>query len=72
MNFADRLQGNLLLIHGSGDENVKYGFTLQLADALIANNKQFDMMIYPNQRHDLDDVRLHLFTRMTDYFLEKL
>lgn len=72
MNFADRLQGNLLLIHGTGDENVKYGFTLQLADALIAANKQFDMMIYPNQRHDLDDVRLHLFTRMTDYFLEKL
>ena len=72
MNFADELQGNLLLIHGTGDENVKYGFTLQLADALIANNKQFDMMIYPNQRHDLDDVRLHLFTRMTDYFLEKL
>ncbi len=72
MNFADKLQGNLLLIHGTGDENVKYGFTLQLADALIANNKQFDMMIYPNQRHDLDDVRLHLFTRMTDYFMEKL
>ena len=72
MNFADRLQGNLLLIHGTGDENVKYGFTLQLANALIAANKQFDMMIYPNQRHDLDDVRLHLFTRITDYFLEKL
>ena len=72
MNFAGRLQGNLLLIHGTGDENVKYGFTLQLADALIAANKQFDMMIYPNQRHDLDDVRLHLFTRITDYFLEKL
>ena len=72
MNFADKLQGNLLLIHGTGDENVKYGFSLQLADALIAANKQFDMMIYPNQRHDLDDVRLHLFTRMTNYFLEKL
>ncbi len=72
MNYADKLQGNLLLIHGTGDENVKYGFTLQLADALIARNKQFDMMIYPNQRHDLDDVRLHLFTRITDYFLEKL
>ena len=72
MNFAGKLQGNLLLIHGTGDENVKYGFTLQLADALIVANKQFDMMIYPNQRHDLDDVRLHLFTRMTDYFLEKL
>ncbi len=72
MNFADKLQGNLLLIHGSGDENVKYGFTLQLADALIAHNKQFDMMIYPNQRHDLDDVRRHLFTRMSNYFREKL
>ena len=72
MNFADKLQGNLLLIHGTGDENVKYAFTLQLADTLIAHNKQFDMMIYPNQHHDLDDVRLHLFTRITNYFLEKL
>ena len=72
MNFADKLQGNLLLIHGTGDENVKYGFTLQFADALIAHNKQFDMMIYPNQHHDLDDVQLHVFTKITDYFLEKL
>ena len=72
MNFADKLQGNLLLIHGTGDENVKYAFTLQLADALIAHNKQFDMMIYPNQHHDLDDVQLHVFTRITNYFLEKL
>lgn len=72
MNFADKLQGNLLLIHGTGDENVKYGFTLQFADALIAHNKQFDMMIYPNQHHDLDDVQLHVFTKITDYFLERL
>ena len=72
MNFADKLQGNLLLIHGTGDENVKYAFTLQLADALIAHNKQFDMMIYPNQHHNLDDVQLHVFTRITNYFLEKL
>ena len=72
MNFADKLQGNLLLIHGTGDENVKYAFTLQFADALIAHNKQFDMMIYPNQHHELNDVQLHVFTRITNYFLEKL
>ena len=72
MNFAEKLEGELLLIHGSGDENVKYGFTLQFADALIAANKQFDMMIYPNQHHELDDVQMHVFTRISNYFFEKL
>ena len=72
MNFADKLQGNLLLIHGTGDENVKFAFTLQFADALIAHNKQFDMMVYPNRHHEFHDAQLHLFTRITNYFLEKL
>ena len=72
MNFADKLVGDLLLIHGTGDENVKFAFTLQFADALIAHNKQFDMMIYPNQHHGIRDAQLHVFTRITNYFLEKL
>ena len=72
VNFADRLQGKLLLIHGTGDENVKYAFTLQFADALIKHDKQFDMMIYPNQHHDILDHQQHVFTTMTRYFLENL
>ncbi len=72
INYADKLEGNLLLIHGTGDENVKFGFTLQFADALIAKNKQFDMMVYPNQHHGIRDFQLHVFTKITNYFLDKL
>jgi dipeptidyl-peptidase-4 len=71
-NYADRLQGKLLLIHGTGDENVKFAFTLQFADALIRANKQFDMLVYPNQRHGIADSRLHVFSTMTRYFRENL
>jgi dipeptidyl-peptidase-4 len=72
INYADKLEGNLLLIHGTGDENVKFAFTLQFADALIKNNKQFDMMVYPNQHHGIRDAQLHVFTRISNYFLDKL
>lgn len=72
LNYADHLQGKLLLVHGTGDENVKYAFTLQFADALVRAGKQFDMMIYPNQHHALSDVHLHLFTKITAYFRDNL
>ena len=72
INYADKLQGNLLLIHGTGDENVKFAFTLQFADALIKAGKQFDMMVYPNQHHGIRDYQQHVFTKVTNYFLEKL
>jgi dipeptidyl-peptidase-4 len=72
MNYADRLQGKLLLIHGTGDENVKFAFTLQFADALIRAGRQFDMLVYPNQRHSIADFRLHVFSTMTRYFDENL
>jgi dipeptidyl-peptidase-4 len=71
-NFADRLEGDLLLIHGTGDENVKFAFTLQFADALIKANKQFDMMVYPNEHHGIESHQLHVYTKIADYFKEKL
>jgi dipeptidyl-peptidase-4 len=71
-NFADRLEGDLLLIHGTGDENVKWAFTLQFANSLIEAGKQFDMMLYPNEHHGLENVRLHVYTKIANYFKEKL
>ncbi len=71
LNYADKLEGNLLLIHGTGDENVKFAFTLQFANALIAHNKQFDMMVYPNRHHGIRDAQLHVFTKITNYFRDK-
>ncbi len=51
MTYADRLTGKLLITHGSSDDNVHMQNTMQLVDKLIDEGKQFDFMIYPNQRH---------------------
>ncbi len=72
MNFADRLEGDLLLIHGTGDDNVKFAFTLQFADSLIRAGKQFDMMVYPNEHHGIERFRRHVYTTIARYFDEKL
>jgi dipeptidyl-peptidase-4 len=70
INFADRLQGNLLLIHGTGDDNVHYQNQEQLADRLIRANKQFTMMAYPDRTHGIsegENTTIHLYTLMTRY-----
>lgn len=72
LNFADQLEGDLLLIHGTGDENVKFAFTLQFADALIKAGKQFDMMVYPSEHHGIEGARQHVYTKIANYFLDKL
>ncbi len=73
-NTADGLKGNLLIIHGSGDDNVHYQNTLQFINKCISLNKKVDMFIYPNRAHSISggNTRLHLFTKITDYFLRNL
>ena len=72
--FANQLQGNYFLIHGSGDDNVHYQNALEMANALIAANKQFDFFIYPNRNHGIygGNTREHLFKMMLDYIKRKL
>jgi len=72
--FADRLQGNYLLVHGLGDDNVHFQHTAEMAKALIENEKPFDTMFYPNQAHaiNIGKARMHLFTELTDFILNKL
>ena len=72
VNDAHELEGRLLLVHGTGDENVKFAFTLQFADALIRADRLFDMLVYPNQRHGISDHRGHVFASMTRYFNDHL
>ena len=71
---ADDLTGELLLIHGTGDDNVHFQNTVQLANALQAADKQFDLMIYPNRTHGISggNTTVHLFTLITDWLVEKL
>jgi dipeptidyl aminopeptidase/acylaminoacyl peptidase len=71
---ADRLHGELLLVHGTIDDNVHISNTLQLARALQKAGKQFRMMVYPENRHAVrnPDQRSHLFRLMTDFLTEHL
>jgi hypothetical protein len=71
---AGDLHGRLLLIHGSQDENVHLGNTLQLAYELQKANKQFDLMIYPKNRHGISrpDQSRHLRELMTQFIIDRL
>lgn len=73
-NYAHLLKGKLLLIHGTGDDNVHPQNTMQFVERLIAENKQFDLMLYPNRNHGIKsgNTSRHLYTLLADYFLENL
>jgi dipeptidyl-peptidase-4 len=75
ITYADQLEGNLLIVHGTGDDNVHYQGTERLINALIAANKQFTMMAYPNRSHGIFEGRntsRHHYTLMTNYLLDNL
>jgi len=58
ITFAKGLQGQLLIIHGSGDDNVHFQGTQRLLNKLIELNKQFNFMEYPNRRHGISGTHL--------------
>lgn len=73
LSQAKNLEGNLLIIHGTGDDNVHYQNTEMLMNELIKHNKQFRVMPYPNRSHGIyegENTRRHLYTLMMNYFLE--
>jgi dipeptidyl-peptidase 4 len=75
INFAAGLKGDLLLVHGSGDDNVHYQGTEQLINALVAEGKQFSMMEYPNRTHGIYEGKgttTHLYNLLTKYVTEHL
>ena len=74
INYVDMLKGNYLLIHGTADDNVHVQNSMQMIEALVNANKQFDMAIYPDKNHSIygGKTRLQLYTKMTNYILEKL
>jgi dipeptidyl-peptidase-4 len=69
VNHADKLQGPLLLVHGSGDDNVHYQNSMEMINALVAANKDFDFFVYPDRNHGIygGNTRLHLFNMMMDF-----
>lgn len=74
ITYVDQLEGNLLLVHGSADDNVHVQNTMQMVQALIQADKQFDWLIYPDYDHGIygGNARLHLYKKMTNYIFENL
>lgn len=74
LNFADRLKGKFLLVHGSADDNVHVQNTMRMVEALVQANKPFEWAIYPDRNHGIygGNTRLHLYTKMTQFVRENL
>jgi dipeptidyl-peptidase-4 len=75
ITFAQNLKGNLLIVHGTGDDNVHYQGTEKLINKLVEFNKHFTMLAYPNRTHSIREGKgttLHLYNELTRYLLENL
>lgn len=75
INYARQLEGNLLLVHGTGDDNCHYQATEALINELVRHNKQFTMMAYPNRTHAIREganTTQHLRALLTRYLTENL
>jgi dipeptidyl-peptidase-4 len=74
INFVDKLKGNFLIVHGTGDDNVHFQNSVDMVTAMINANKKFESAYYPNKNHSIfgGNTRLHLYSLMTDYIAEHL
>mgnify|MGYP000161708800 CR=1 FL=1 len=74
LNYPELLQGDYLLVHGSGDDNVHAQHSMRMVEALVQANKQFDWAIYPDKNHGIygGNTRVHLFNKMTGFVNENL
>ena len=70
--MADRLEGNLLLIYGTIDENVRFNQAMLFMDALIESDKDFDTLIVPGGTHSLQNAEDYVRKQTMTYFLKNL
>lgn len=75
IHFASNLQGKLLLVHGTGDDNVHFQNSERLFDALVAADKQFEYLAYPNRTHSIREgknTRKHLYGALADFLQRRV
>ncbi|HET8712852.1 MAG TPA: S9 family peptidase [Gemmatimonadales bacterium] len=74
LTYAKNLKDRLLIVHGSGDDNVHYQNTELMVNALVAANRPFSLMVYPNRTHSISGgtTRQHLYSLLTRYLEENL
>jgi dipeptidyl-peptidase-4 len=70
LKYAENLKGHLFINHGTVDDNVHFGNTVQLVNELLKYNKKFDLMIYPGRRHLINPERFR--ESLVEYFVEHL
>lgn len=73
VTYANGLEGDLLIVHGTGDDNVHYQGTEELINALVKFGKQFQVMPYPNRSHGIwegEGTTKHLYTLMTNFLTD--
>lgn len=69
INFTNQVKGKLLLMHGTGDDNVHYQNSIEFVNAMIKSNKQFQTFFYPNRAHGISggNAQYHLFTQLVTF-----
>lgn len=74
LNHVEKLEGRLLVVHGTGDDNVHFQNTVQLVQRLEDAGKQFDMRLYPNKTHSISGSRtqVNLYTLFTQWLRANL
>ena len=74
LNYVDRLQGKLLILHGVSDDNVHFQNTELFLNKVIEKGKHIDLMVFPGKKHSIrgKNTREYLFKTITDYFLKNL
>lgn len=74
MTYADKLQGNLLVIHGTADDNVHFQHIIEYSRVLIAANKNFEMFYFPDKDHFIagGNSRKYLYNKVINYFKRNL
>lgn len=71
---VEKIEGDYLLVHGTADDNVHYQNAVEMVNALIANDIQFETMYYPNRNHGIygGNTRHHLFEMLNEFIIENL
>jgi len=75
IGLAEGLKDRLLIVHGSGDDNVHYQGTERLVNRLVEPGKSFDLMVYPNRTHSISEgsgTTLHVYRLVARYLLDNV
>jgi len=74
INFVSSLSGKYLLVHGTADDNVHVQNTYEMVSALVNENKDFELFIYPDRNHGIygGNTRFHLYNKITNFILDNL